>query len=382
MKICFVCNDYPPGPHGGIGTMTQVLGRALAAAGEQVRVIGMYPATYPAPDRHADGAIDVWRLREAPEHFGWVRARLALWKQISRWAHEGQIDVIEVPDYQGVAAGWRALPVPVVCRLHGSSTYFAAEMNQPIDGITSRIEGASLRRVDAWASVSRYTAEKTKHLFGLEKEPAAILYNPIETAGRGESESARGLRVVFSGTLVEKKGVVPLVQAWPGVLESVAGAELHIYGKDGRVANGGSMRAHLESLLPERARASVTFHGHVTRTDLFAALATAGVAIFPSYAEAFAVAPLEAMTCGVPTIYSTRGSGPELMRDGVEGILVDPDRPHDIGAAIVRVLTDPSFARSLGRAGRERVLTAFSLKAILPRNLEFYRQAIANFRRG
>jgi len=381
MRICFICNDYPPGPHGGIGTMTQVLGRALAAARAEVRVIGTYGPDYAAPDRHTDGAIKVWRLREGSGRLGWIRARLALWRQVSRWAHAGEIDIIEVPDYQGVAAGWRKLPVPVVCRLHGSSTYFAAEMNQRIDGISRRIEGESLRRADAWVSVSRYTAERTRSLFGLKTDAAAILYNPVETGQPGEPGGVRGRRVVFSGTLVEKKGVIPLVEAWPTVRQRVPEAELHIYGKDGR-HGGQSMRAHLESLLAEGVRESVVFHGHVTRAEIFEALATAGAAVFPSYAEAFAVAPLEAMTCGVPTIYSTRGSGPELLRDGVEGLLVDPGQPAMIADAIVRILTDPVLARSLGEAGRARVLEAFSMKAILPQNLRFYEETIARFRRG
>jgi hypothetical protein len=49
LELCFICSEYPPGPHGGIGTMTQVLARALVARGHGVRVIGVYQRDYPGP---------------------------------------------------------------------------------------------------------------------------------------------------------------------------------------------------------------------------------------------------------------------------------------------------------------------------------------------
>jgi glycosyltransferase involved in cell wall biosynthesis len=110
------------------------------------------------------------------------------------------------------------------------------------------------------------------------------------------------------------------------------------------------------------------------------ALRHATVAVFPSYAEAFAFAPLESMAQGCPTVYSTRGSGTELIRDGQDGILVDPDRPAEIAAAILRLLRDPALARRMGAAGRARVAQEFSLDVLLDRNVTFYRACIDGFR--
>lgn len=89
-----------------------------------------------------------------------------------------------------------------------------------------------------------------------------------------------------------------------------------------------------------RVGKSIHFHGHVERAELVAALQRAGLDVFPSSAEAFALAPLEAMAYGCPTIYSQRGSGPELIENGRDGLLIEPDQPHEIAGAIVRVLTD------------------------------------------
>jgi glycosyltransferase involved in cell wall biosynthesis len=298
---------------------------------------------------------------------------------VAGWARRGEVDVIEVPDWQGWAAGWPRLPVPVIARLNGSGTYFAGERGETPDRLTRWLEAKSLRRADFVCSASRYTADRTWQLFDLPAPGPTILHNPVEPGTRPNGVP-RGHRVVFSGTLTHKKGVVSLIKAWPQVVAQVPAAELHLFGKDAGDREGASMESHLRSLLPAPCRPSVRFHGHINRDDLLAALSTARAAVFPSYAEAFALAPLEAMACGCPTIYSKRGSGPELIRDGADGLLVDPDRPEEIAGAIVRILCDDQLAQQLGAAGPRRVAEAFSLEALVERNASFYSQCVGAFR--
>ena len=86
------------------------------------------------------------------------------------------------------------------------------------------------------------------------------------------------------------------------------------------------------------------------------------------------------MSCGCPTIYSRLGSGPELIEHGRHGLLVEPGRPPEIAAAIVRLLTDHGFARNLGEAAQEHVSKAFSVGKILPENVAFYGRCVEEFR--
>ena len=51
----------------------------------------------------------------------------------------------------------------------------------------------------------------------------------------------------------------------------------------------------------------------------------ARVIVLPSYAEGFSLTPLHAMAAGCPTVYTSRGSGPEVIEDGRDGLLIDPD---------------------------------------------------------
>ncbi len=362
--------------------MTQVLARALVQAGHQVRVVGVYPRDYPAPDYEDDQGVRVWRLRKPAHRLSWVPARHKLFRTIARWSRRGEIDLVEVPDWEGLAAGWPRLPVPVIARVHGAMSYFASEMGQPVRRAPFWLERASLRRAEFWCSVSRYTAVKTQRLFGLRSGPRAILYNPVDVPTDLCVTARPSRQVIFTGTLAVKKGIVSLAQAWPRVLELCKDAELHIYGKDGRTEEGPSMQAFIRSQHNGRVGKSIHFHGHVDRAELFTVLQSARLAVFPSYAEAFALAPLEAMAYGCPTIYSQRGSGPELIENGRDGLLIEPDHPHEIAEAVARVLTDDSLARRLGEAGRERVIKNFSAQVLLAQNEAFYQACLSDFQQN
>ena len=375
LKICFVCHEYPPATHGGIGAFAQVLGRALVRAGHHVRVIGMGTAA----SEEEDEGVCVYRLPTDSGRYGWIRNRWRLFQRIAAWSARGEIDLIEVPDWEGWAACWPSLRVPVVVRVHGSISYFASEQGLPVGRRAFWIERASLRRADSWCAVSRYAAERTRELFTLRNPPDRVLYNCVEHMVSEEEFPRSRQTVVFVGTLAARKGIAQLIEAWPMVVRVCPAAELHIIGKDGRAEGGGSMRAALIARLPKEAK--VHFHGHLTRAETLRFFQRARVAVFPSYAEAFALAPLEAMACQCPTIYSQRGSGPELIEDGKNGLLIDPACPEQIAAAIIRLLADDELAQRLGQEGKRAVVDRFALAIAVEQNEAFYRDVIANFER-
>ena len=378
MRISFICNEYPPAKHGGIGTMTQTIARGLVQAGHSVRVVGLSAWEDNLPASESDEGVMVWRLKFRPSRFGWIRARHELFRVIERWATCELIDLVEVPDYQGFAAGWPKLAVPVVVRMNGSVTYFATETGLKSKRRSQFIEQTSLRRADFLCSSSRYTAIQTARLFGLDANKVSVLHNPVaNSCNRNCKRSAN--YVLFSGTLTYKKGVLPLFRAWPLVKQECPDASLHIFGKDGRTSDGGSMRDFLMSSLSAGLRESVEFHGHVPMEELREALSFARVAVFPSYSEAFAIAPMEAMAEGCPTIFSILASGPELIEHGRSGLLIDPHDPNQIACEIIKVLQNDHLAAALGQAGRSRVEQEFSLTALLSRNVEFYADCIRAF---
>ncbi len=380
MRVCYICSEYPPAPHGGIGSVTQVLGRGLVARGHDVKVIGSYSDAQ-ATTQDCDEGVRVWRLGRRSAPLGWISDRYQVFRQVAAWARQGLIDLVECPDWEGWAAGWPSLSVPVVARLHGSQAYFASELRQKCEKSARWLEGASLRRASFWCSVSRYTKERTIELFAPGGEDCTVIYNGVETAEAGRHAMRQRGEVVFSGTLTEKKGIRSLIRAWPQVRQRHGEAVLHVYGKDTTRAGAHSMRESLVAELPEEARPSVIFHGHQSRSVVLEHLQRAHLAVFPSYAEAFAMAPLEAMGQGCPTIYSKLGSGPELIDDGSDGLLVDPSKPVEVADAIQRILESEELAASLGRNGKAKVESRFSISTVLGANEAFYAQCIERFQK-
>jgi glycosyltransferase involved in cell wall biosynthesis len=113
--------------------------------------------------------------------------------------------------------------------------------------------------------------------------------------------------------------------------------------------------------------------GYIDPTRTRALYEAARVLVLPSFEEGFGIPVLEAMTAGVPVIASRRGSLPEVL--GNAGILVEPDRPEEIAAAIARVLNDAALADDCVAKGIARS-RAFRWDVTATRVYDAYRQAV------
>jgi starch synthase len=82
---------------------------------------------------------------------------------------------------------------------------------------------------------------------------------------------------------------------------------------------------------------------------------------------------IEAMACGAPAVCTCVASLPEVVEDGVTGIVVPPNSPEALGKAIRFLADNPSEAARMGRAGRRRVLERFAWPAVVRSCLEIYR---------
>ena len=163
MKIVFVCNEYPPRPHGGIGTFVHTVARGLRQRGHLVTVVGIGEASR----EDTDEGIRVIILRGSKiRYLGNLISRLRLRRWLSLEAERGQIDVVEAPDYMGM------LPfgVPgcaVVIRLHNSSTSISLQAGRKVTAGISRYERRTLEANPNWIAVSHYILDFTRTTSGI-----------------------------------------------------------------------------------------------------------------------------------------------------------------------------------------------------------------------
>jgi glycosyltransferase involved in cell wall biosynthesis len=113
------------------------------------------------------------------------------------------------------------------------------------------------------------------------------------------------------------------------------------------------------------------------RDDIPAILNAVGISIVPSLTESFGIAAVEAMACELPVLASRIGGLPEVLEDGVTGLLVTPGNADILADHIIRLARDPNLRRQLGVAGRERAERCFSPRTIASQYEKVYRQVLA-----
>ncbi len=148
------------------------------------------------------------------------------------------------------------------------------------------------------------------------------------------------------------------------------------------VAGEGDMRGPLEASARERGLTD-RFHLPGAVADVPRFLGGLNVAVLPSRSEGMSNALLEYMAAGRPIVATAVGAAPELIEDGVHGLLVPPGDAGRLAAAINRLLWKPRLARRLAEAARRRARDRYCREAMVERFTEFYEGlAVARRRRS
>jgi glycogen(starch) synthase len=136
----------------------------------------------------------------------------------------------------------------------------------------------------------------------------------------------------------------------------------------------------IKPLFTEEALARVDYLGKKPYTEIQALIEQAQVCIFPSYAEALPVSWLEAMAMGKAIVASDIGWAKEMMTHEKEALLCYPAN-HDVFAKqIIRLLNDSYLRNRLGSEARKRIRKQFDNLVVVNQNIEFYRNAIHEYR--
>jgi glycosyltransferase involved in cell wall biosynthesis len=119
--------------------------------------------------------------------------------------------------------------------------------------------------------------------------------------------------------------------------------------------------------------------------DVVSFMAACDVLVFPTlpeFGEGFGLAALEAIAAGCPVVATPMGSLPEMVVDGVTGILVAPGAVEQLAAALVRLADDPELRRTLGANASERARTEFGAEKMVDSTLGIYHEVLSEHRPG
>jgi glycosyltransferase involved in cell wall biosynthesis len=302
-----------------------------------------------------------------PDHARPLDMRAACRKNGVRIVH------IHTPVTSGVPA------TALGARLAGARTILTLHQYQPQRlPLRSRIINRATQRflLSHTAAVSRGVAASHADNAGLARPPIEIIENGIDldagAAGvpalppRAEGE----LRVGYFGRLAHEKGLLDLVDAFALVRNDVPNARLYI-------AGAGYLEADLRARAQEQAHDdSIVFLGY--RTDARALMGEMDVVVHPPLFEGFGLSVIEGMAAGRAVVATAAPGGiPELIEDGVDGLLVPVADPAALARALVRVLRDDQLRSTLGANALATARRRFDAATMCRRVVEIYDRLVA-----
>jgi glycogen(starch) synthase len=384
MRIGLYTPNYPGlTAEGGIGSYTRSMGHGLTALGHEVHVLtpGAHTDTF-------DGAVRVHfaqttHLRGVDRLVPGAGACWSVARGLQRLVRIHNLDVLELANWEGLGLLFlRLTRTPTIVRLATSSKE-AQEIDQSPATRWHRWD-VSRERCQARSAhvlVTHSDAHRRNMAIELGVSPDRIRVIPLGVEVYPDwvrpPRAPGPPTVVYLGRLEHRKGTVELLQAIPEVLRAVPEARFVLIGSDRPHCPGGRTHAqYLEQDFPADVRRQVTLAGRLPQLEVGRWLQTADLFVAPSRYESFGLIFLEAMRWATPVIGTTAGGIPEVVEDEQSGVLVPPESPQALSAAIARLLNDPARRASLGAAGRRRVEQEFSVDRMASRVAEFYQEVI------
>jgi glycosyltransferase involved in cell wall biosynthesis len=358
MKIVLMPSAYAPAV-GGVEQLTHDLAERLVEAGDSVEVwVNRHPSQL--PEREVIDGIGVTRFAmpmpgARPSELGkFAYTVFGAARRLAGASRTARPDVLHVQCFSGngaYAVGLSVrLGVPLVVSLQGETVMDDHDIYERSTSLRSALR-LGLRRASAVTACSQFILDDTRVRFGLAEDKGTVVPNGVVVAEGGATAALDlpfGRFVLGLGRVVHKKGFDLLLEAYARVCAGFPDVGLVIAG-DGPARRDIAARAG-ELGIDHR----VALPGALDRRQVAWAMRHAAAFVLPSRLEPFGIVVLEALRAGQRVIVSSRGGAPEIVRDGVEGLVVDPFKTDELARAIARLLTDGALGLRLSQAARLR----------------------------
>ena len=380
MKILYICNEYPPYIHGGIGSFTRDIAEGLSSNGQDVTVWGLYSTAENLIKETLNGVI-VYRNPYKPikSRFQQLHFIYRLNIQLNQFLSKYHFDIIECPEWQGLLPFGLKHPGYVV-RLHGAAVFFDKLLGRVGNRMMHWLEKRTIKKAFNIVAVSDYCGKVTLKLAESEKR-YTVIYNGVNKTKLNlyKLTSYTAYSIVFANSVLPKKGVFELTEAFNLVIQKFPTATLTIIGKLGYQENGVNIKELILKKLNPQSLPKVNITGWLENADdVYRYLADAHVCCYPSHMEGFGIAPVEAMALGKPVLFMKNGPGPEVIEDGVSGILADCTNSIDIANKIIALFEGKTDAGYLGVNAEKRVTALFDLNSVfVPNNIAYYQNLLS-----
>jgi starch synthase len=375
VKVALLTREYPPEVYGGAGVHVEYLARALA---------GLVDLTVHCQGAPRDTAVahQAWPVL----HDAALRVFSA---DLSMADAAGGADLVHSHTWYANLAGHLAAllhGIPHVATVHSLEPLRPWKAEQLGGGyaLSSWAERTALASAAAVVAVSDGMRADVLSVYPeIPQERVVVIRNGIDTLQYAPDPGTDVLLkhgvdpdrpyVIFVGRITRQKGVPVLLRAAASLdpaaqLVLCAGA-----------ADTPELGAEVSSLVAElqASRTGVLWIPEMLpKAEVIQLLTHALAFVCPSVYEPLGIVNLEAMACATAVVASRVGGIPEVVDDGVTGLLVPPDDPAALAGALNLLLRDPGRAEALGRAGRERAVSEFSWTMVAAQTAGLYESLV------
>jgi glycosyltransferase involved in cell wall biosynthesis len=422
MRICLVTTEYPPGPMGGVGTYATIMPRLLARAGHDVTVLTKH-FSGAARQETADG-YKIHRLitdtewtgdtaKEDDELFSMemhsLRSYVGIFarevqRKLAQLHAEKPFDVVISQDVE--APTWLAqdrrlvlgemLDLPFVVFVH--SPHKSIQLYND-DSLYDRheyhrflYEQESMSLAEGLIVASAGMEEEVLRDIGPDSDNIARIPLPSgeippeadfsQRCGSGPATDER--RIVFSGRIELRKGVEPLMEAVTAIMHNDPRVTLHLLGRDTQhpTLSGTVGERLLSRYVTGDIRERVVLRGWLPREKLWAEYASATLGVVPSLWEPFSFACQEMMACGTFVIATRTGGMADMIQDGSNGCLCEPNDADSLRETIQNALALGDDTRRIIGANAAKSIRAYCDNGrIVSDTIAFLEQVIAHNKR-
>jgi alpha-maltose-1-phosphate synthase len=370
-RVALLTREYPPDVYGGAGVHVTYLARELAKLVD----ITVHCQGEPRPGAVAHPAWD--HLQDA--------ALRTISTDLSMVEGVAGVDLVHSHTWYANLAGHLAAlryGIPHVVTMHSLEPLRPWKAEQLGGGyaISSWCEQVAANSAAAVIAVSEGMRADLMAVYpDISSERAVVIRNGIDTTEYAADPAKDVLDqygidpdrpyVIFVGRITRQKGVPVLLRAAAALDPS---AQLVLCAGQ---ADTPELLAEVTSLVAALPRA-VWIPKMLAKREVIQLLTHAAVFACPSLYEPLGIVNLEAMACGTAVVASRTGGIPEVVADGVTGLLVEPDDERQLADALNALVGDPVRAAAMGQAGRDRAVAEFGWDTVAAQTAALYAKVI------
>jgi starch synthase len=399
VRVALLTREFPPEVYGGAGVHIEYLSAELARRNDLDVEVHCFGAPRPSP--LVAGAYQPWG--ELPDD-GPGQTLRALSVDLRMAAVLSEVDVVHSHTWYANMGGHLAgllWGVPHVMTAHSLEPLRPWKADQLGGGyaVSSWCERTAIEAAAAVIAVSGAMADDIRRAYPqVDPTRVHVIHNGIDPDDYQRDPATDVLErlgidpgrpsVMFVGRITAQKGVEHLLAAAEHIDPA---AQLILCAGAPDTPDIGRRTRAAAAALADRRNGVHWIEELLPRAEVVQLLSHATVFLCPSVYEPFGLINVEAMACSLPVVASAVGGIPEIVLDGTTGVLVPVHDPGpdgqpadpagfatDLADAVNGVLGNPDRAAAMGRAGRQRVLEAFTWKVAAERTDRLYRSVLSD----